>query len=515
MLPVRNVLFIIVDQWRADSLGVLGNRAALTPNLDALAHDGVLFRSHYGQSAPCGPARACMLTGQYIMNNRAVANGIPWDARLPNLAIELRRAGIDPALIGYTTTTPDAKTTPANDPRYREIGDIMEGFRAFAHFDEVEFRNYFAWAAQRGLQLTDGDSRELWRPAEGAPGPSAAPCRIPAALSDTAWSGEHALEFLRTTRPGRPWLLHLGFFRPHPPFTAYAPYHAAVSDAAIAPPLRAATLEAEAAQHPMLAHWLAKQNFSSYFQGASGRVATMSDREILLTRRAYYGLIAEIDLWVGRVLNALRESGQYDDTLIIFTSDHGEQLGDHRLMSKLGWFDQSFHLPLIVRDPTADAGRGRVVDAFTEAVDLMPTILDWLGLEIPEACDGVSLRSWMHGETPAQWRDAAHFEYDVRGGWPDPERMDGYLSDEAGPMVAMRTRSWKYVHFTGLLPVLYDLTTDPGEMRNVAADPAYRDLLAEAAQRMLSWHIAYADIAMTRLCATPAGLVQRQVPARR
>lgn len=515
MARARNVLFIIVDQWRSDSLGLLGNRAALTPNLDALARDGVLFRRHYGQSAPCGPARACMLTGTYIMNNRAVANGVPWDSRLPNLAIELRRAGIDPALIGYTTTTPDARITPAGDPRFREIGDILDGFRTVAHFDEVEFRNYFGWAAGRGLKLPDGDPCDLWRPSEGPPGPSAAPSRIPAALSDTAWSGEHALEFLRTTRPDRPWLLHLGFFRPHPPFAAPAPYHSMVADDCIAAPLRAPTLEAEAAQHPMLAHWLATQDRGSFFQGAEGGVATLSAREILLTRRAYFGLIAEIDDWVGRVLRALRESGQWDNTLIIFTSDHGEQLGDHRLLGKLGWFDQSYHLPLIVRDPTQNHTRGRVVDAFTEAIDLMPTVLDWLGLEIPAACDGVSLLPWPRGETPATRRDAVHFEFDLRGGWPRPSSLPDGIPGEAGPMVAMRTDDWKYVHFTGLPPVLYDLANDPGELRNVAAEPAYRSLLAEAAQRMLSWRIAHADIAMTRLCASPSGLVQRQAPARR
>jgi arylsulfatase A-like enzyme len=508
------VLFIIVDQWRGDCLGALGNRAALTPNLDALARDGVLFRNHYGQSAPCGPARACMLTGTYIMNNRVVANGVPCDSRLPNLAMELRRAGVDPALIGYTTTTPDVRTTPAGDPRFREIGDVLEGFRIFAHFDEVEYRNYFGWVAGRGLKLPDGDPCNLWLPAEGPPGPSAAPCRIPPALSDTAWSGEHALEFLRTTRPDRPWLLHLGFFRPHPPFAAPAPYHAMAPDDCIAPPLRAPTIEAEATQHPMLAHWLETQDRGSFFQGAEGRVAMLTDREILLTRRAYFGLIAEIDEWVGRVLRALRENGQWDDTLVIFTSDHGEQLGDHRLLGKLGWFDQSYHLPLIVRDPTHNATHGRVVDAFTEAVDLMPTILDWLGVEIPAACDGVSLLPWLRGETPAAWRDAVHFEFDLRGGWPDPSRRHEAIPDDAGPMVAMRTHKWKCVHFTGLPPVLYDLATDPGERRNVAAEPAYRDLLAEAAQRTLSWRIAYADIAMTRLCASPSGLVQRPTPAR-
>ncbi len=515
MARARNVLLIITDQWRGDSLGVLGHPAAVTPNLDALARDGVLFRRHFGQSAPCGPARASMLTGLYVMNHRVVANGIPQDARLPNLAIELRRAGIDPALIGYTTTTPDPRMTPAGDPRFSEIGDIMDGFRTIAHFDEVEFRNYFGWVAQRGGALPADDPRDAWRPEEGPPGPSASPSHIPAAHSDTAWSAEHAIEFLRTTRPDRPWLLHLGFYRPHPPFIAPAPYHALIPYPSIPAPLRAATLAEEAAQHPMLAHWLTTQRCASYFQGAEGRVSALTDQELLLTRRAFFGLSAEIDAWIGRVLQALKDSGQWDDTLVVFTSDHGEQLGDHRLLGKLGWFDQSYHLPLIVRDPSDGAATGRVVNAFTEAVDLMPTLLDWLGLETPAACDGVSLRPWLAGETPAAWRDAVHFEFDLRGGFPHPSRLPEDIPAAAGPMVAMRTERWKYVHFTGLPPILYDLDSDPGEMRNVAAEPAYQGLLAEATQRMLSWRIAHTDIAMTRLCASPAGLVERVPAARR
>ncbi|WP_264712798.1 sulfatase-like hydrolase/transferase [Limobrevibacterium gyesilva] len=507
------MLLIIADQWRGDSLSVLGHPAALTPDLDALAGEGVLFRNHFGQSAPCGPARASMLTGQYVMNHRVVANGVPLDARHPNLATEVRRAGMDPALVGYTTTTPDPRLVPHADPRFAEIGDVMDGFRTFAHFDEVDFRTYMGWVASRGFALPE-DPQDIWRPLEGPAGPSAAPSRIPAALSDTAWSGTHGIEFLRTTRPGRPWLLHLGFFRPHPPFAAPAPYHDMVPEARIPAPLRAATRAAEAAQHPMLAHWLGAQMQASYFQGATGPVSALSDRAVMLTRRAYYGLIAEIDHWVGEVLAELRRSGQWDDTLIVFTSDHGEQLGDHHLLSKLGWFDQSYHLPLIIRDPSSGATRGRVVDAFTEAVDLMPTILDWLGLDVPACCDGVSLRPWLAGGTPATWRDAVHFEYDLRGGWPQPSRLPADISPDVGPMAAMRTARWKYVHFTGLEPVLYDLAADPGELRNVAADPAYRGLRAEAASRMLSWRMAHAEVGLTRLVASPAGLTQRTLPAR-
>lgn len=510
----RNVLFICVDQWRGDSLGFLGHPAARTPNIDALAAEGVSFTAHYGQAAPCGPARASMLTGQYVMNHRVTANGVPLDSRHPNLATEVRKFGMDPQLIGYTTTIPDPVKHPPGDPRFAEIGDVMEGFQIFAHFDEVDYRNYFGWVTGRGYKLA-ANPFEVWYPASGPCGPTAEPCQVPAAHSDTAWSGEHGLAFLRgagVSRKDRPWLLHLGFLRPHPPFIAPSPYHAMTPDSAIPAPLRAASREAEGAQHPVLAHWLEMQKQSSYFEGASGQVSAMTDQDVLLTRRAYYGLIAEIDDWVGRIIAELKAIGQYDDTLIIFTSDHGEQLGDHRLLGKIGWFDQSYHLPLIIRDP--DGARGRRVEAFSESVDLMPTILDWLGQATPAACNGVSLLPWLRGDTPARWRQEVVFEYDIRGGWPEPTSLPEGTPAEAGPMAAMRTKSWKYVNLPGFPPVLYDLATDPGETRNVADDPAYRPLLLEATRRMLDFRMTHADVGHTTVVATPKGQVARRIPGR-
>jgi len=510
----RNVLFICVDQWRGDSLGAVGMRAARTPHLDALAAEGVLFRNHFGQAAPCGPARASLLTGQYVMNHRVVANGIPLDARHPNLATEVRKSGMEPYLIGYTTTTPDPARLPAGDPRFAEIGDVMEGWQVYAHFDEVDYRNYFSWVASRGFALPENPF-VLYHPTDGKCGPTASPCVVPAEHSDTAWTGEYGLQFLRgarVMRPDRPWLLHLNFLCPHPPFIAPAPYHQLVPDADLPAPVRAATAGEEAAQHPMLAHWLGVQKRASYYEGASGRVADLSDQDIVLTRRAYYGMIAEIDDWIGRIIAELKDSGLWDSTLVVFTSDHGEQLGDHRLLGKIGWFDQSYHLPLIIRTPGI-AG-GREVSAFTEAVDLMPTILDWLGQAVPQTCNGVSLLPWIKGETPASWRAEVHFEYDLRGGWPEPTPLPADFPADAGPMAALRTAAWKYVHLPGLAPVLYDLRADPGETRNVAAEAGYRPMLLEATQRMLSFRMTHEDIGHTHHVATPAGLVARTTPQR-
>jgi len=131
----RNVLLIVVDQWRADFVPRLGARFLRTPNLDRLCREGVTFRDHVTTAVPCGPARASLLTGLYLMNHRAVQNTVPLDARHTNLGRELRRVGYDPALISYTTTTPDPRATGPRDPRFATLGDLMDGFRAVGAFE--------------------------------------------------------------------------------------------------------------------------------------------------------------------------------------------------------------------------------------------------------------------------------------------------------------------------------------------------------------------------------------------
>ena len=167
---------------------------------------------------PCGPARASLLTGLYLMNHRAVQNTIPLDARFTNLAHELRRGGYDPALVGYTTTTPDPRNTAPNDPRFFVLGDIMDGFHSVGAFENRDA--YFGWVASQGFKLPE-IREDIWLPEGRARrgGATARPARIPKELSDTAWFTERGLSYLRG-RAGKPWFLHLGYYRPHPPFIA-------------------------------------------------------------------------------------------------------------------------------------------------------------------------------------------------------------------------------------------------------------------------------------------------------
>jgi arylsulfatase A-like enzyme len=504
----RNVLLIVVDQWRADFVRALGADFLRTPNLDRLCREGVTFRNHVTTAVPCGPARASLLTGLYLMNHRAVQNTVPLDARHANLGKQLRLLGYDPALIGYTTTTPDPRTSGPRDPRFTTLGDLMDGFRSVGAF-EPSMDGYFGWLAHQGYRLPPR-REDIWLPEgeDAVPGVTDRPCRIPAALSDTTYFTERALSYLKG-KGDRPWFLHLGYYRPHPPFIAPAPYNRLYAPSEMPAPVRRADWQAEAAQHPLLGFYLRGGSQGSFFHGAGGAVTALDEAAIRQMRATYAGLMSEIDDQLGRVFDYLEETGQWDDTTIIFTSDHGEQLGDHWLLGKIGYFDESFRIPLVVKGAGAESRAGAIEDAFTESVDIMPTILEWLGGEPPRACDGHSLLPLLRGSRPQNWRDLLHYEYDFRDVFYS--RPEGELAvgmDEASLCVVQDAR-YKYVHFAALPPLFFDLARDPHQFTNLAADPAHAPLVRDYAQKMLSHRLRHAERTLTHYRATPQGLEVR------
>lgn len=508
----KNVLLIVVDQWRGDTLGKLGHPTVKTPNIDALANEGVTFAKHYTQAVPCGPGRASMLTGLYMMTHRAVQNTIPLDARHTNIAKEVRKAGYEPALVGYTTTTPDPRETAPQDPRFKVLGADMEGWKPVGSWG-LKMEAYFAWVKAKGFPVPKIPTN-IWLPKgqdESDIGATAKPSTIPAHLSDTSFFTDRALEYLKGTE-GKPWFLHLGYYRPHPPFIAPEPYNSMYAPEDCPPPIRAESVDAEAAQHPMLEFYLKSIERKKFFEHGQGLGADMTEKEVLQMRATYYGLMSEVDAHVGQVCDYLKQTGQWDNTLVILTSDHGEQLGDHHLLGKLGYFDQSFHIPMIVRDPSESANltRGKIVRHFTETVDTMPTILEWMGLPIPRTCDGESLLPFIHSaEAPANWRTEVHYEFDFRNiYYSKPEDYLGLDMDECALSVIQNDR-YKYVHFAALPPLLFDLEKDPGQLRNVAEDTAYVKPLLEMAQKMLNWRLKHADRTLTGYAATPEGLTSR------
>jgi arylsulfatase A-like enzyme len=506
----KNVLLIVVDQWRADFVPHLGAGFLRTPNLDRLCREGVTFRNHVTTAVPCGPARASLLTGLYLMNHRAVQNTVPLDARHMNLGRALRGIGYDPALIGYTTTTPDPRTTGTQDPRFTSLGDLMEGFRSVGAF-EPTMDGYFGWLSHQGYKLP-ARRDDIWLPEgeDAVPGATDRPCRIPASLSDSTYFTERALTYLKG-KGEKPWFLHLGYWRPHPPFIACEPYNTMYRPEDMPAPVRRESWEEEARQHPLLDFYLRGISQGSFFHGAGGAATALAEREIRQMRATYAGLMSEIDDCLGRVFAYLDETKQWEDTLVIFTSDHGEQLGDHHLLGKIGYFDESFRIPLVVKDAgPGNARAGEIEDAFTESVDVMPTILEWLGGEAPRACDGSSLLPLLqHRGAPEGWREVLHYEYDFRDVYySHPEEKLGVDMDSASLCVVQDAR-WKYVHFAALPPLFFDLERDPHQFENLAESPAHAALVKDYAQRALSLRLRHAEKTLTHLRATPRGLENR------
>ena len=317
--------------------------------------------------------------------------------------------------------------------------------------------------------------------------------------------------------PTLPWKPAKRVASPHPPFVAPEPYHALYEPADVPTPVRAASPEDEARQHPWLAHYLHNQKGTGFTVGfTAADNLSLSEPELRQLRATYYGMMSEVDAQIGRLIDHLESTGEYERTLIVFASDHGEQLGDHWMLAKYGYFDQTFHTPLILRDPlpAADGERGGVISAFTENIDVMPTILDWLGRKVPTACDGESLLPFCRGESVPTWRHEAHWAYDFRDLVDQGvEQTLGLTSDQC-TMTVIRGERYKYVHFTTLPALFFDLEEDPAEFRNLADDPSYQGLILEYAQKMLSWRMSHDDRVLTNTVLTAAGPVERAAPRR-
>jgi arylsulfatase A-like enzyme len=497
-----NVLFVTVDQWRGDCLGSAGHPVVRTPNLDRLAARGVSFRRHFAQAAPCGPSRASLYTGMYLMNHRSVLNGTPLDSRHTNVALEARKVGYEPALFGYTDTSPDPRGLQRNDPALYSYEGVLPGFDPVCHLPEGDPQAWLAWMRAAGV-----DVPEQWREFVDSPAAGTSwRTNYDAKHSQTAFLTDRAIDFAdeQRTRGGR-WFAHLSYLRPHPPFLAPAPYDTMFDPDTVPEPVRARTPDEEGAQHPML--------------GAMIRhplvMAPDDPRELRELRATYYGMMAEVDDQLGRLFDWLDESGAVADTIVVLTSDHGELLGDHWILHKLGWFDQAFHVPLIVADPRPqfDATRGTTVDAFTEHVDVLPTFAELLGTDVPLQCDGRPLTSWLTGDTPDEWRTETHFEFDFRD--PDGalfEQLFGLNMEECS-LAVLRDDHGKYVHFSGhptMPPIFFDLEADPAQTVNRADDPAYAGRVLDYAQRMLAWRMRHTERTLTGMKVTGhAGLVER------
>jgi arylsulfatase A-like enzyme len=502
-----NVLFITADQWRGDCLSCLGHPAARTPNLDRLAADAVLFERHFSQATPCGPSRASLHTGLYALNHRSITNGTPLDARHKTLAGLARQAGLDPVLFGYTDTSADPRTLPADSPWLRTFEGVAPGFRVELRLPEAE-EPYLEHLAARGYGRLGYE--EVYSGGFLRPAPFRAEDSITAFLADRFLGWLEGQPASAASSSG--WFAHLSFLKPHPPFVAAEPWFSAVDPRDVPPPVRAPTLEAEAAMHPWLAAHLAQPLTGHAVPGfGPADRRQLLDGELLARLRAvYFGLIAEVDHHLGRIVEALARRGELDRTLLIVTADHGEMLGDHWILGKAGFFPPAFHVPLIVRCP--GGSHGRRVSAFTEHVDLMPTVLDRLGLEVPLQCDGAPLSGYLTGQPPRTWRTAAHWEHDFRDvvGHGYEAALD--LPSDACALAVRFDGRHGYVHFAGLPALCFATSADPGWLVDLAQEPDRAPLVLEQAQAMLGWRMRAAERRLTGCALTERGVVGRYDP---
>jgi arylsulfatase A-like enzyme len=485
-----NVLFITVDQWRGDSLSALGHPLVETPTIDSLAKRGVLFANHWANAAPCGPSRASLYTGMYLQNHRSALNGTPLDARFTNVALEARKAGYDPVLFGYTDTSVDPRTVEPDDPRLYTYEGVLPGFNPIVNDPQDGGSPAWGrWLAARGKDVPS-DPQKLYEPDLSFPGASDhaaawAPGQITKDETETAFMVGEIIDYLKV-HGNEPFFVHASFIRPHPPYRNPPGYHDLYSaddtPAFVAKPTR----DEERAMHPL----------NNVLLMIPPLFAPDDERERRQIRATYHGMQREVDDQLGRLFDFLAQAGLAADTLVVLTSDHGEMGGDHWCFEKAGYWDQSYSIPLVVADPRSEANstRGSILRDYTESVDVMPTILSWLGCEVPNQVDGRSLLSWIHtGSRPDKWRSEAHFEWDFRH--PVMRMAEAYLKIPSAHCVlnVVRSDRYKLVQFGAdssvLPPLFFDLEADPAQLNDVSHSPEHLDARLECTESLLQWRM--------------------------
>ncbi len=492
MARARNILFIMADQLRADYLGCYGHPHIETPVIDALAARGVRFSRAYCQSTVCGPSRMSFYTGRYAFSHGATYNNFPLRVDELTLGDYLRPLGLRTALVGKTHMVIDrAGLARLGVDAGEGIGRLVAecGFEPYERDDGLHPDPSFTGEAayQRDLEAKGYQGRNLWHEAANSVvGPDGAVlsgwrmrnARYPAVGaeedSETAWITGRAIDFIREAGD-EPWCLHLSYIKPHWPYVAPAPYHDLYGPQQVIAANRAEP--EKAAAHPVVQAFM-RHGESECFAAEECR------RTVIPT---YMGLVRQIDDRLGRLFQVMGELGRLDDTMIVFTSDHGDYLGDHWLGEKELFYEEAVRIPLIVVDPSpaADATRGRADDRLVEAIDLAPTFLELAGGEpAPHRLEGRSLMPLLHGVEVDQWRDAvfSEFDYALR----HARRHLGVAPDAArGYMV--RTERWKYALYEGFRPQLFDLAADPAELHDLGDDPAHAATRAELHERLFTW----------------------------
>ncbi len=417
-----NILFITSDQHRADFLGCAGHPYVRTPHLDRLALAGTRFTRAHVDCPVCIPARTALITGRRAWENGKAEYSDTFRVDRPTrnmLGGLLTEAGYQTELVGKThwNTEPDCRG-----------GFEHVTWLATLRREQMLFEG-------RGGKTTGLGYNEI------SPGL----CPLPPHLQQANWTVNEGLDFLATRERAQPFALWLSFQDPHPPLTIHEPFYSMYRG-----------LDAFASDPPS---WIGsdREPNAIYEQRLScNPPGVLSDAEMRHAREVYAGMITNLDHQLGRVIASLMHSGDFENTLIVYTSDHGEFLGDFGLVHKRQFLSQSVNVPLIVRPPESwKATPGLVTDALVEWVDLLPTFCEAAGARVPDDVSGRSLRPVITGES------ATHREF---------------LHGQLGRCHMLHTGEHKYLYFT-----------DDG--RELAFDDGNeRDLLDPATTAMLRQH---------------------------
>ncbi|MSQ20067.1 MAG: phosphonate monoester hydrolase [Betaproteobacteria bacterium] len=474
MAKVRNILFIMCDQLRADHLSCYGHQRLATPHIDALAARGTRFTRAYVQAPVCGPSRMSYYTGRYTLSHGATWNFVPLPVGERTLGDYLRPAGLRVAVVGKTHHATDLAgmewlgLSPNEGPgKFIATG----GFEEFGRDDGIHPDHNVSptLAYNEFLRANGFTGTNPWHEwANAAAGENGAiasgwllrnahlPARVPEKFSETAYTTDRAMAFI-TEQGEQPWCLHLSYIKPHWPYMAPAPYHDRYGREDCQAPIRSAA-ERGADANPIFRG----------FQEHPESVSFSNDEVRLNVLPAYMGLVKQIDDHIGRLTAFLAKAGRLDDTMIVFTADHGDYLGDHWQGEKEFMYEQGVGVPMIVVDPSPEAKRGAVCGALVEAVDMVPTFIDVLGAKIPtHLIEGRSFLPLLRG-TAAAIREAAFSELDFAI-YPTARKL-GMGAREAR-MVMVATLHWKLVHFgKAYPPQLFDLRNDPLELADRGRD---------------------------------------------
>lgn len=496
----------MADQLRFDYLSCYGHPHLHTPHIDALAKRGVQFNKAYVQSPVCGPSRMSAYTGRYVRSHGSTWNGMPLRVGEPTLGDHLREAGARAVLVGKTHMTADQEGMAwlGIDPK-SEIGVRVSecGFEAFERDDGLHpdsarqkwsaYDDYLVnlgytsenpWEdfANSGVDA-DGELLSAWLLKN-----SRLAANVPEEHSETAYMTDRAMDFMTQAQTdGQPWMCHLSYIKPHWPYIVPAPYHDMYGPEHIIDPIRS---DAERdVDHPLLR---AYQN---------ARVCKSFSRDHVREHviPAYMGLIKQLDDNLGRLFAWMDETGISENTIIAFTSDHGDYMGDHWMGDKDFYHEVAAKVPLIICDPRpkADSTRGTVTDELVEMIDLAPTFLNALGGEPkPHILEGRNLTPLLHG-TSGFSRRYAISEHD-NSSFEMAQELD--VPQEDARTVMIHDGRWKYIRCEGFAPVMFDLETDPQELCNIGSsdDDEHIAARAEMEQALTAWSLQH----HTRITAT-------------